>query len=445
MVSAAATRAENRSSFITQVAAVNAMAWPLRALGALSFLACMGTATPAFAQAVEGVAAIVNDEVISTYDVRQRMRLILATTGVRPTEELLLRVQEQALNSLIDERLQMQQAREFEVEIDQAEVDDAMADLARQNDISPEEIRTSLLDAGVDARTLEDQLRADIAWQILVSGRYMQRVRVSNDQIDQTLERYAESSAKPQFLISEILIAPNFNEGEAELSVRVEAVQSQLYQGASFVAVARQASAAASAIDGGDVGWVRSGDIKPEIESQLLTMETGTLSPPIQTLDGVYLIALRDRRSGADPERVSLNQVLAPINGEATSQIYEEVERTLSRALRGVRGCTDLARVAGDGSSILVSDLGTIAPSDLAPDFRRVVDSMSPGDISEPIRTPAGVVHVALCARDRTGGADLPTRDQIEARLMEQQLSQASRRWLRDLRRDATIETRVGP
>jgi peptidyl-prolyl cis-trans isomerase SurA len=81
----------------------------------------------------------------------------------------------------------------------------------------------------------------------------------------------------------------------------------------------------------------------------------------------------------------------------------------------------------------------------LTGDFRRVVDAMSPGDISEPIRTSAGVVRVALCARDRTAGADLPSREQVEARLMDQQLSQASRRWLRDLRRDATIETRVGP
>jgi peptidyl-prolyl cis-trans isomerase SurA len=445
MVSAAATCAKNRRTFASWVGTVKAMAWPLKPLAALSFLVMAGAATPASAQAVEGVAAIVNDEVISTYDVRQRMRLILATTGIRPTEDLLLRVQEQALQLLIDERLQLQQAREYEIDIEQAEIDEAMADLARQNNISPSEIRTSLAEAGVDARTLEDQLRAEIAWQILVSGRFMQRVRVSNDQIDQMLERYADSSSRPQFLISEILIAPGYDESDAQLNARVEAVQAQIYQGAQFQAVARQVSAAASAIDGGDVGWVRSGEVKPEIESALQAMELGGMSPPIETQDGVYLIALRDRRSAADPERVTLNQLLAPVEAGAGPEAFDDVERNLARAVRGVRGCTDLARVAGDGSSVLVSDLGSIAPSDLAPDFRRVVDAMSPGDISDPIRTSAGVVRVVLCARDRTGGADMPSRDQVEARLLDQQLSQASRRWLRDLRRDATIETRVGP
>jgi peptidyl-prolyl cis-trans isomerase SurA len=408
----------------------------------ISLLLASLTPAPAQAQAVEGVAAIVNDDVISTYDVRQRMRLILATTGIRPTEELLLRIQEQALNSLIDERLQLQQADEYEVSVDQAEIDNAMADLAQQNNISSTEIRRSLEQAGVDARTLEDQLRAEIAWQILVSGRYRQRVRVSSDQINQMLERLAESSSRPQFLISEILIAPGSDETEAQLATRVNSVIAQLDSGAQFPAVARQVSAAASAIEGGDVGWVRSGEMKPEIETQLMAMPSGAVSPPITTQDGVYLIALRDRRSGSDPERVALQQVMAPL---APGADIEAIERTFTRAARGFNDCGDLADVRSRAPEATVSDLGSIAPSDLAPEFRAAVDTLSPGQISAPIRTPAGVVMLALCDRNRISGGDLPTREQIESRLLDQQLSQASRRWLRDLRRDATIETRVGP
>ncbi len=439
------TVAENRRRRNAWVSTVRHLARPFKALALIPLLLAGLLAAPAWGQAVEGVAAIVNDEVISTYDVRQRMRLILATTGVRPTEELLLRVQEQALNSLIDERLQLQQAAEYEIEIDQAEIDNAMADLARQNNIAPSEIRESLAQAGVDARTLEDQLRAEIAWQILVSGRYRQRVRVSNDQINQMLERLADSSSKPQFLISEILIAPELGETEAELSTRVGAVLAQLAQGAAFPAVARQVSAAASAIDGGDVGWVRAGEIKPEIENELLVMQPGNISDPIVTQDGVYIVALRDTRSASDPERVTLRQVFSPVDAAGGGDAIAEAERTLERAKRGVRGCGELDGITARAEGAVVSDLGSIAPSDLAPEFRRAVDALRPGDISGPIRVPAGVVMLALCARDRTGGANLPSRDQIEARLLDQQLSQASRRWLRDLRRDATIETRVGP
>jgi peptidyl-prolyl cis-trans isomerase SurA len=396
---------------------------------------------PAAAQAVEGVAAIVNDDVISTYDVRQRMRLILATTGVRPTEELLLRIQEQALNSLINERLQLQQAEEYEIEVDQAEIDNAMADLAEQNNISPDEIRTSLQQAGVDPSTLEDQLRADIAWQIMVNGRYRPRVRVSNDQINQMLERYADSASKAQFLISEILIEPTPDESPDQLSARVQSVVDQLATG-EFPAIARQVSAAASAYDGGDVGWVRAGELKPEIEARLVTMQPGAISQPIETQDGYYIIALRDTRSGSDPERVGLQQVVAPV--PAGSDVAE-VERSLARAARGFEGCEDMNRISNRAPEATVNDLGVMAPSDLAPEFRAAVAAMSPGQISAPIRTVNGVVMLALCSRDRTAGADMPSREQIEARLMEEQLAQAARRWLRDLRRDATIETKVGP
>jgi peptidyl-prolyl cis-trans isomerase SurA len=426
---------------------VKASAWPFKALALLApaalFAVCVGA--PAQGQDVEGVAAIVNDDVISTYDVRQRMRLILATTGVRANQELLMRVQEQALNSLIDERLQLQQAEEFEVEIKQEEVDEAMADLARQNNIAPDEIRRSLAEAGVDARTLEDQLRAEIAWQILVSSRYRPRVRVSNDQINQMLERLAESSSKPSYLISEILIAPTLGESDGQLMARVNAVMEQLNQGASFPAVAREVSAAASAINGGDVSWVRSGEMKPEIENQLLTMSIETFSQPIETQDGYYIIALRDRREATDPERVSLQQVMAPLAPGASADAIAELERSMERAARGVDNCGDLDRITDREPSASISDLGSMAPADLAPEFRQVVDTLSDGEVSRPIRTPSGVVMLALCQRDRIGGADLPSREQVESRLLDQQLSLASRRWLRDLRRDATIETRVGP
>lgn len=415
-----------------------------RSLAALAAFAALAIAPAAPAQQVEGVAAIVNDEVISTYDVRQRMRLILATTGVRPTEELLLRVQQQAINSLIDERLQLQEAAEFEIEVEQSEIDDAMADLARQNNVSANEIRASLQQAGVDARTLEQQMRAEIAWQIIVSGRFRPRVKVSNDQIDQVIERLAESASKPQYLISEILLEAPPGVDETQFNTAVASVMEQLEQGAPFPAVARQVSSASSAIDGGDVGWVRAGEINPDIEAAIANAEAGQLVGPIDTTDGIYIIALRDKRRATDPERVTLKQVLVPVAAGADAGVFTQAEERLTRAKRRVRGCNEMGEFSGAVDGALVADLGAVAPSDLAPSFRAAVAPLQPGDISAPIRTPAGVVMLGLCARDRTGGAELPSRDQVENRLLDQQLSQLSRRYLRDLRRDATIETRVG-
>lgn len=401
-------------------------------------------AAPAQAQDVEGVAAIVNDEVISTYDVRQRMRLILVSTGVQPDEQLLMRVQAQALRALIDERIQMQEAREYEIEVEETEVDDAMSNLARQNNTTADQIAAELGQFGVDVSTLEDQLRAEIAWNILISGRYRTRVRVSDDQITDTLRRLAASAAKPSYLISEILIDTPMNVTEEEVSQFIDALYGQIQQGAPFPALARQYSSAASAAQGGDVGWVRSGEMDPEIETVLEKMEPGRVSPPIATSDGIYIIALRDRQTGENVERWTLKQLLVPLAPEAGEEARQDARDELVRRTRRLRdGCDGLEDAAKRINGSMTADLGSVSPADLAQQFRVAVADVEEGGVSAPIDSPAGVLVIGVCDKDALGGASLPSREDVEDRLLDQQLSQLSRRYLRDLRRSATIETRV--
>jgi beta-lactamase regulating signal transducer with metallopeptidase domain len=174
------------------------------ALAATAGLTSCGTAPdakPARGVAVaerptQGVAAIVNGEVISTYDVQQRMRLILATKGAGQQtvdEETFLDLRNQSLDSLISERLRLQAAQAHDVEVEKAEIDSAMADLARRNNTTASQIRASLEQAGVDPRTLEDQLRAELAWQTFVVGRY--GPAVSSDQVMEMLEQLERSAS----------------------------------------------------------------------------------------------------------------------------------------------------------------------------------------------------------------------------------------------------------
>lgn len=398
---------------------------------------------PAQAQNVEGVAAIVNDQVITTYDLRQRMRLILASTGVRPDQELIRRVQAQALRTLIDESLQLQEAATYEVEVSEEEVREALERLAAQNEVSVENIAADLAAQGVGLDTLEQQLRSDIAWQTIVNGRYRQRLRVSDDQIDNRLERLAASASRERFLISEILIDPPYGASDDEIRAQVEAVIRPLQQGAPFPAVAAQFSAAPSAVTGGDVGWVMAGEIREELERALRTMEPGQISPPIETAEGVYILALRDRRAGADLERLALSQILLPVAPDSGEDAFAAAAAALSRERRRIDDCEDVGRVAARIDGAISSDLGAVAPSDLAPAFRNAVAALSDGETTEPIRAPAGVVLITLCGRELATGGPLPSRDEIENRIVEEQLSLHARRYLRDLRRDATIETRL--
>jgi peptidyl-prolyl cis-trans isomerase SurA len=97
--------------------------------------------------------------------------------------------------------------------------------------------------------------------------------------------------------------------------------------------------------------------------------------------------------------------------------------------------------VAAKADGVLAGDLGEAEIKDLAPAFREAAEVLNVGQVSDPIRTPAGLHLIAVCGK-RQGGAKAPTKEEIENRMVGQQLAMISKRYLRDLRNSATIETR---
>ena len=152
----------------------------------------------------ESVAAVVNDDIVSTYDLAQRMRLLVATSGVQPTDENLAQFQREALVSLVDERLQFQELRRVEKEqkidllADDAEIGEEIAGMAQQNNMSGDQFLTFLSQRGIGPDTLQNQLRAQISWGRWIRGRYGSRLRVGDDQIAATQARLAAEATKPQ-------------------------------------------------------------------------------------------------------------------------------------------------------------------------------------------------------------------------------------------------------
>ncbi len=388
---------------------------------------------------VEGVVAVVNDEIITSYDLRQRMTLIIATSGVRVNQENLPQIQQQALRSLVDERLQMQELKRFEVNIPDAQVDAEIGELAASNNTTAEALFAQLAQAGIHPDTLRSQVRAQIGWRILVTERFRSRARIGEDQIDATLQRIQAASAKPQFLVGEVYLDAAQVGGMAEAMNGATQLIDQLVKGAPFQAVARQFSAAPSAVNGGDAGWLISGDMAPEVEAALQQMQPGQLSRPIQTKDGVYIVYLREKRTGGGATMVNLRQAairLAPDAPEA------EVQAAASRLmqLQPTLTCDNILTQA-EGSGVLASELGESDINQLAPEFRNAAMGLAEGQVSTPIRTQVGLHLLAVCGK-RTVGADVPSREQVGNRLFGQQLTMLARRYLRDLRNSATIETR---
>lgn len=395
----------------------------------------------------ETVAAVVNDDVVSTYDLAQRMRLLIATSGIQPTQENLADFQHEALVSLVDERLQFQELRRVEKEqkmeiiADDSEVNDEIEGMAQQNNMSREQFLGYLASRGIGPDTLKQQLRAQISWARWIRGRYGSRLRIGDDQIAATQARLAAEAAKPQYNIGEVLIDASRVGGMAQATKGAQQLVTQMQQGAPFAAVARQFSALPTAANGGDAGWVSEGDMAPEVRSVVEQMRPGQLSQPIPVKDGVYILYLKDKRAGGAAVLVNLKQVAIALPQDASAADEAAAKAKLVALKPELKGCSNLEAVAGKTPGVVAGDLGEAELGDLAPQFRDAAEKLKVGEVSDPVRTSAGLHLVAVCGR-RNGGQGVADKQQVEQRLYSQQLSMVARRYMRDLRNSATIETR---
>lgn len=387
-------------------------------------------------QAEETVAATVNDHMISTFDVRQRMQLMLVTSGGRISPEALPQLQRQALQDLVEERLKLLEAERLEFDIDPEEVADEIARIAASSNVTVPQLEQQLLAQGIAPETVEEQIRARLVWQRLVSARYRNRVSISDDEIDEVMERLRADSRKEQYLLSEICL-PVDDESQIE-QVKQAGLQmiGQMRQGAPFGAIANQFSVCPSAAAGGDLGWVRSGELAPEIDSIVQQLDKGSVSIPTYHDGLVYLIAMRDKRDAAQGgiATYDLAYASAPVSlGEARAR---EAFRQLS-----VSNICDSRSLNIDlGEQIGFALVPQVTEADVEAPFREPLAALERGTLSAPIEADGYYHAMFLCEKDE--GLGLPSRDQIKDRLFAQELSLISRRYLRDVRRDAAVDIR---
>ena len=387
----------------------------------------------------DGIVATVNDQVITGFDLRQRMLTVIAMSQVQPTEENIPAIQQQALNALIEERLQAQEIANYEdLKVTDEEVDREIASMAQDAGTTPENYIGFLQQGGIRSTNMREQLRTEIGWRALVGGRFNSRAEVSRAQVEQAMRQLTEAAAKPQYLIGEIYLEAARVGGQQAALDGAQQLVEQMVQGAPFMAVARQFSAAPSAVRGGDAGWVVQGTVQPALQTALDSLEVGQLSRPIPVEGGVYIVYMRDKRSGAATSLVSMKQVMVEMPETASGADVAAATGRLE-ALRPQLTCDNILTRATSEQGLLGADLGESDVGNLAPQFQQVARSAEVGTVSSPVRTQLGVHLLAVCGR-RIGGTDAPTYQQVENRLQNQQLAMLARRYIRDLRADALIE-----
>lgn len=408
-------------------------------------LLAAGLSGYARAQDVQHIAAVVNDEIISAYDLEQRVTLALVSSGAPNTEDQRARARESVLRGLVDEALQMQAAKSKGVEIADQEVADAVGRIAEGNNIPPDQFGAFLAQAGVARTTLEQQIRTQLAWQKLVGKELGPRLAVGQETIDEAIERAKASIGQPEVLISEIFLPVDTSVDEPQVKAQADNIVKEVRGGSPFRLLARQYSQATTAATGGDLGWVGQGQLPEEVEKAVSRMQTTTVSEPIRAGGGYYIIGLRDKRqvSGFDPTLVKLDlkQITVPVAPPLDQAAIDAALAEAKKAVAEIRGCGDLANVARRHGGTVKDDPGKVTLADIQGAYRNLIEPLAAGQASAPAKSGNSFQIIIVCSRENptTSG---PSRETITDQLEQAQLNMLARRYLRDLRRDATIETR---
>jgi peptidyl-prolyl cis-trans isomerase SurA len=417
-----------------------------RILGLLIVIAVIAAATPARAQQVQRIAAIVNDEVISFFDLVSRIRMVVVSTRLRDSPEVRRRLAPRVLKSLIDERLRLQEAKRRNVSVSKRDMGRAVAAIEKQNKLSAGGFEGFMRRAGIEVETVRDQLRANIAWSKLVRRRLRPRVNVGEEEVEEVLNRLKAGQGQDEFRLAEIFVSFDVPDEESEAKRNSERLVEQARQGARFSALARQFSHSATAAVGGDLGWVRGAQLDPEALRIVSTLQKGQVSDPIRTVTGFRIYLFRDKRKiaakGSSETVVILKQIFFPVPGGASPE-EARAQVDLAKTVGGaVDGCKDMDSVAQEVRSPRPPNLGKFAYSDLTIDIRAAIDGLPLGRASKPVKTSDGVMLLMVCERVEPK-FELPSRAAVVDQLTNRRLELMSRRYLRDVRRAAVVDIRT--
>ncbi|MEO6432843.1 MAG: peptidylprolyl isomerase [Sphingomicrobium sp.] len=440
----AATSAVLASAAIAQQAVTPATPEPVNSAKALR----LPTAPQLFGSAMPSVikaTAIVNSDVITQTDIDQRLGLLaIANDGEIPQGELQT-LREQILRNLIDETLQIQSAKDNEIEIKTADVDKAVERIAGGLKQTPLQLAQFLQSKGSSIESMRRQVLGELSWQRLQRKKIESGISVGDDEVKAVIERMNAAKGTEEYHVGEIYLSA-IPGAEAQTLENANRILQQLRTGgASFPGYARQYSEASTAAVGGDLGWVRPEQMPEPLAAALRQMSPGAVSNPIAVPGGVSLVALIDTRRvlTADPRDAVLMLKQVSINfpkGSPKSVAEPQVAR-FAEAARNIGGCGGAERIATEfRGEVVQSD--QVKLRDLPPALQQVILPMQVGQATQPFGSlEEGVRILVICGRDE-GTAGAPNFDQIYNQMTEERINVRSRRYLRDLRRDAVIEFR---
>lgn len=402
---------------------------------------------------LDGIAAVVDEEVILHSDLERRLRTVragLARSG--NPEPPLDMLRQQVLERLILEQVQLQRADRVGITVPEDQLNQAISEIARSNNLSLDQFVEALAADGISFAEMREDVRSDMILTQLRQREVLARINVSPREVDAFLAgEGAEALDSREFRVQHILLRADAS-AAAEEAERVRALADEIVRraraGEDFGGLAAAHSAGQQALEGGDLGWRRSTQLPAAFAERVVGMASGDVSDVIRTPGALHIIKLVEVRNTG--ERMVVDQVRArhilvrtnPLmtDARAAARLAELRAEILAGADFG-----ELARRHSEdpNSAINNGELGWVGAGETVPAFDAAISALAVGEISEPFASEYGWHIVQVLERRAHDGTDQLRIAQARRVLRERKAEEQLEQWLMRLRDESYIENRL--
>lgn len=410
------------------------------------------TSANAAPQDIDRIVAVVNNTVITEYELKKRVDQVIRQLTSQKTQSPPRRtLEKQLLERMISERALMQIAEDTNIRFEGTVLDRAVARIAQQNNLSPEAFRKALESEGTDFAAFREQIRSEMTISRLKEREVDNKIVVTDAEIDNFLANPAlDANQQDEYNLAHILIlAPEGASPEklAELRAKAEKAQAELQAGTHFSQVSAAYSDAQNALQGGSLGWRSEGQLPSLFAKVVRTLNTGESSAVIQSPNGFHIVKLVDKR-GKNVQLVvkqtRARHILVKTNEVVSDDDARNRLRLLKERIENGADFAELAKLHSDDlSANRGGELNWLNPGDTVPEFERAMDALKPGQVSDPVRSPFGWHLIQV--QERRDQDVTQERKRLEARraLRDRKSEEAFEDWVRQVRDRAYVEYRL--
>jgi peptidyl-prolyl cis-trans isomerase SurA len=412
----------------------------------------LSCAAASYAETLDRVLVIVNDDIITLDDFEKatgQMKKSLRAQGEQVPADSVLK--ESVLEQLVFEKLLQQHAVTTGINVTDSMLDQAVQNVAAQNNMSVTDVLQKLERDGLSEKTFRESLKNQLLVQRVIDRDVKSRISVLDSEVEGILRNMQQGQADRAYNVSIIQFAVSDDADPQEMQQvtdQASALRSRIEQGqVSFESAARKFSAAVNASEGGSLGW-KTADQLPEVFAQVLSkMAAGSLSEPLSTPAGVYLLKLNEVK-GSQQKMVSQTRarhiLLKASNKVDIEHAREEIQKIRERIISGENFAAIATDISQDtGSAIKGGDLGWLNKGDTVPPFERAMDTLQPGELSQPVVSRFGVHLIRVEERREVDVSEIQRKAVIREQIAKRKIAEKYDQFLKQLKSAAYIDYRV--